>query len=196
LFVPPGDRKKGIEQLTLASKKARYANIETTYFLMQILYNYEKDFAQASALAQALHTRYPQNMLFHRHVGRCFVSLNDWPQARAVFTEVEERVINGARGYTKPLAREAEYYLGLCDMNERNYEAALKHFYRCDELSRELDKKEASGFMVMANLKMGMIYDLQTKRDLAVRQYEKVRAMKEFKDSHAQAEQWQRTPYR
>lgn len=196
LFIPPGDRKKGIEQLTLATERARYANIETSYFLMQIYYNYEKDFAQALTLARSLHMKYPKNMLFHRYVGRCYVSQSNWPRAREVFTEVLGRVAAGARGYTATLEREAEYYLGLCDMSEHNYDLALKHYYRCDEISRGLDKKEPSGFMVMANLKVGMIYDLQARRDLAVQQYEKVRSMKEFKDSHRQAEQWLNTPYR
>jgi hypothetical protein len=41
-----------------------------------------------------------------------------------------------------------------------------------------------------------MIYDLQSRRDLAINQYEKVRGMKEFKDSHMQAEQLLKVPYR
>jgi predicted negative regulator of RcsB-dependent stress response len=79
-------------------------------------------------------------------------------------------------------------------MSARDLEEALRHFYRCDELCRSLDTEEASGFMVMANLKAGMIYDVQGKRDLALAQYRKVLAMREYKDSHAQAEQYVRTP--
>jgi tetratricopeptide (TPR) repeat protein len=196
LFIPPGDRAKGIQQLTVASQKAKYANIETAYFLMQIYYSYEKDFGKALELAGNLHTRYPQNMLFHRYVGRCYVSMNDWPKARGTFEEIQRRVQRRERGYTPLLEREAEYYLGMADMNDHRTEDALRHFYRCDELSRTLDRKEPSGFMVMANLKVGMIYDLQAKRELALAQYQKVRGMKEFKDSRVQAEQFLKNPYR
>jgi tetratricopeptide (TPR) repeat protein len=196
LFIPPGDRAKGIKELTLASQKAKYANVETAYFLMQIYYNYEKDYAKALELARSLNGRYPHNMLFHRYVGRCHVSMNNWKLARETFSAILDRVRLGERGYTAQLEREAEYYLGMSDMADREYEHALGHFYRCDELSRRLDRKEPSGFMVMANLKVGMIYDLQSRRDLAINQYEKVRNMKEFKDSHVQAEQLLNMPYR
>jgi hypothetical protein len=74
-------------------------------------------------------------------------------------------------------------------------ESALRHFYRCDELSRQLDKDGPSGFMVLANLKAGNLYDVMVKRDLALVQYRKVLEMKEYKDSHTLAQQFMKTPY-
>jgi hypothetical protein len=49
--------------------------------------------------------------------------------------------------------------------------------------------------MVMANLKAGMIYDLLSRRDLAVSQYNKVVSMKEYKDSYTLAEQYLKKPF-
>lgn len=195
LFIPPGDKKKGIEQLQAAAEKGKFARVEAAYFLMQTYYNYEKNYLAALALAEELHKRYPSNMLFHKYVGRCNVSLGNWLKVAEVFTEVIRRVRNAQPGYGKSAEREAEYYLGMHEMQTRRHDVALNHFYRCDELSRDLDFKEASGFMVMANLKVGMIYDVQTKRDLAVMQYTKVLSMKEFKDSHKQAEKYKHAPY-
>ncbi|HEX9016887.1 MAG TPA: tetratricopeptide repeat protein, partial [Chloroflexota bacterium] len=194
LFVPPGDRQKGLRQIATAAEKGKYAAIEASYFLMQIYFYYEKDFGKALALCRDLFARFPHNMLFHRYLGRCQMSLSDWTGGRATFTEILRRVGDGWRGYTKNVEREAAYYLGLCGMNMREYDAALQYFYRCDELSRSLDAQEPSGFMVMANLKVGNIYDIQGKRALALEQYRKVLAMKEFKDSHKQAEQFINAP--
>jgi tetratricopeptide (TPR) repeat protein len=190
LFVPSGDKKKGLEQLTIASEKGKYSSVETTYFLMQIYFFYEKDYGKALALALRLHKQFDRNMLFHKFLGRCYASLNNWPETRREFGEIVDRTATGQRGYTTSAAREAEYYLALCDMNTREYESALSHFFRCDSLSRGLDAKGASGFMVMANLKAGNIYDIQGKRDLAVAQYNKVLSMKEYQDSHKQAVQY------
>jgi tetratricopeptide (TPR) repeat protein len=190
LFVPAGDKKKGLDQLTTASEKGKYSSVETTYFLMQIYFFYEKDYTKALALAQRLHVEFDRNMLFHRYLGRCYASLNNWPETRRVFGEIVDRVGKGQRGYTDNAAREAEYYLALCDMNTRDYAPSLSHFFRCDSLSRELDAKGASGFMVMANLKAGNIYDILGQRDLAVAQYNKVLSMKEYQDSHKQAVQY------
>jgi len=194
-FVPPGDKKKGLEQLTAAAEKGRYAAVETMYFLAQIYYSYEKDYHRALQLSLALHNRFPDNMVFHKYVGRCYVVMNNWEQADLVFREILERVDTGQRGYTPAIEREASYYLGMSAMNTRRFDEALRYFYRCDALSRRLDTRETSGFMVMVNLKIGMTYDLQGKRDLAVYQYEKVRSMKEYKDSRAQAERYLHTPY-
>lgn len=195
LFIPPGDRRKGLEQLTLASQKGLYASIEASYFLLQIYYYYEKDYARALELAVRLNTRYPNNMVFHRYLGRCHVSLNNWSLAEDVFADIAARARRRMPGYGPGVEREAEYYVGVAAMGRRQYDEALGHLYRCDELSRDLDRQEASGFMTMANLKIGMMYDCQAKRSLAVEQYRKVLAMKDYKDAHAQAEQFTKTPF-
>lgn len=195
LFIPQGDKKKGIEQLHVAAEKGKYASIEAHYFLMQLYYLYEREYAKSSVIANNLHQRFPNNMLFHKYVGRCAIALNNYPAAREVFSEIMTRIEQKRPGYNKATEREAEYYLGLCDMNAKSYDAALGHFYRCDELSRSLDNDGSSGFMVMANLNVGKIYDVQAKRNLAVAQYRKVLDMKEFKDSYTQAERFLDTPY-
>jgi|WetSurMetagenome_2_1015567.scaffolds.fasta_scaffold28588_3 tetratricopeptide (TPR) repeat protein len=195
LFIPSGDKKKGIEQLRMAALRARYASIETSYFLMQIYYSYERDYPKAIEIARSLCERFPNNMMFHKYLGRCHVVMGNWAAAEETFREIGDRVQRNFRGYTSAVEREAIYYLGLCAMNSRRFDSALQEWYRCDALSRQLDVREPSGFMVMANLKIGMIYDLQGRRELAVRQYEKVLAMKEYKDSVVQAERYLKTPY-
>jgi len=87
------------------------------------------------------------------------------------------------------------YYLALCEMNKQNYDQALRYFYRSDEVSREIDKNDQSGFMVLANLRIGMIYDLQKKRQYAQGQYQKVLNMKKFENSHELANKYLKTPH-
>ena len=47
----------------------------------------------------------------------------------------------------------------------------------------------------MANLKIGMIFDMQSKRDFAVKQYNKVMAMNNYLDAHDLAKQYLKIPY-
>ncbi|HZY09964.1 MAG TPA: hypothetical protein VFF29_02320 [Bacteroidota bacterium] len=195
VFFPKGDRQKGIAQLRLASEKASYANIEATYFLIQLLYNFEKKYTEALPLALKLHQKYPNNFIFHKYVGRCHVALGNWNEMKPIFQNILQRVQEKQFGYGDLIERETQYYLGLYDMNFKNYDSALQHLYRCDELSRTLDKDDPTGFMTMANMKIGMIYDLQIKRDLAILQYKKVMKMDDYQDTHAQAEQYLKTPY-
>jgi tetratricopeptide (TPR) repeat protein len=196
LFIPAGDRKKGLEQLTVASEQGKFASVEASYFLMQTYYFQEKEYAKALAIARRLNARFPNNMQFHRYVGRCHAAMFDWTQAQEVFAEIAARAGRGQRGYTPLIEREAEYYLGSARMALGDLEAALGHFYRCDELSRSLDRQEPSGFMAMANLKIGNIYDAQSRREMALGQYRKVLEMKDYRGSRGQAEHYMKNPYR
>ncbi|MEK7250013.1 MAG: hypothetical protein AAB209_06260, partial [Bacteroidota bacterium] len=128
LFVPPGDKAKGIQQINTASEKGKYANIESTYFLMQIYYQFEKDYPKALELATKLHTRFPNNMLFHKYLGRCYVVMANWAKVSEVFGEIVERCKRNQRGYGGNVEREGEYYLGMYDMTMGSSESALKHF--------------------------------------------------------------------
>ncbi|HTR80835.1 MAG TPA: tetratricopeptide repeat protein [Bacteroidota bacterium] len=198
LFFPSGDKKKGIEQLQEAAAHAKYAAVEAEYFLLQLNYTHEKKYDKALEIAKRLFARYPRNVVFHRYIGRCYVSLGKWDSAEVTFKEVLSRCdgLDGPMaGYTDSAKREALYYLGVYAMNTTKYIEALKDLYQCDEVSRKLDKEGESGFMVMANLRIGFVYDLQMKRDLAIAQYNKVLGMKKFENSYDLAEQYIKSPY-
>lgn len=195
LFFPSGDKVLGIQQLRQASEKARYANIEATYFLIQILSNYEKQYSQALPLALNLYQRYPSNPVFHRYAGRLYSTLGKWDDMQKIYAEVIERSLASQIGYNESALREAYFYLGLYGMNFSKLDSALQYFYKCDELSRALDVGEQSGFMVISNLRIGMIYDIQNKREFAVKQYNKVLNMNDHKGSREMAKRYLKKPY-
>jgi hypothetical protein len=196
LFFPKGNKLRGIDELKVASEKAHYANTEASYFLLQVYLNYENNPYPALDVALKLYNKYPDNSVFHRYLGRTYVKLGKWVDVERTYYEIMNRVYNKKRGYTSLVEREAEYYLGLNNYYNNKYDEALKHFYKCDELSRDLDKQKISGFMVMTNLKVGMIYDLQNKRNYAIDQYNKVLNMDKYENSRDQAEQYLKEPFR
>jgi tetratricopeptide (TPR) repeat protein len=195
IFFPSGDKQKGIKQLRQAAEKGQYANVEATYFLLQLYQNYEKQYDLGLPLAQKLFGEFPGNVIFHKYIGRCYTATNHIAEMGSTFTEILRRVNEHQSGYNTAVEREAEYYLGQYNMTISNFAEALRHLYRCDEISRKLDKEEQSGFMVMANLKIGMIYDMQSKREFALKQYNKVITMNEYLDAHDQAKKYLKTPY-
>jgi tetratricopeptide (TPR) repeat protein len=195
VFFPSGNRKRGIAQLIQAGLHARYADREANMFLLQLYYQYEKEYEKAIEMGRMLLARYPKNVLVHRYLGRSFVSLQRWPETAEVFTEILKRCANGNVGYSDNCKREAAYYLGVSQMNLGSYAEALRNFYLCDELCRRLDTKRESGFMPLANLKIGMIYDLQMKRHEAIEQYNKVLAMNKYENTRDLAERYIAAPY-
>ncbi len=196
VFLPSGDRKKGIEQLKSAAQHAKYARTEASYFLMQNFFLYEKDYQAALLLARQLNKDFPSNPDFQRYLGRCYVSVSNWEEAFRVFSNVLDRVTQRAVGYDDRDGREAYYYIGKYLFTKSNDADALINFQKCDELSSKIDKEGASGFASMANLHIGMIYDLQSKRSEARSQYRKVLGMKAFENTHTDARKYLQQPYR
>jgi tetratricopeptide (TPR) repeat protein len=196
IFFPSGDRKKGLEQLELAARYSKYAKTEATYFLMQNYFTFEKDYIRALDLARDLHQKYPRNPLFHRYLGRCLVSVGLLGDANKEFLEIERRFQEKQTGYDIYDAREAYYYIGKFEFLAGRLNTALTNLMKCDSLSRKTDKEGPSGFMSLANLMIGMIYDLQNKRDHALQQYRKVLAMKDYESSHQDARRYTEKPYK
>ncbi len=195
MFLPDGDRKRGISELKHAAEKARFANWEAMFFLLQINYGMENRPSTALKYARRLHDQFPDNPVFHRYLGRTYIKLGNWNRAAQVFAEIPVAVDKGKRGYTLRMKREASYYLGYAAMLKKDFGTAMKHLVECDRLSRKLDD-EPSGFMVMANLRMGMVHDLMNQRTYAKKQYEKVLRMPDYRGSHELASEHRKSPYR
>lgn len=195
LFLHKGDKKLGILQLQASSKYARYASVEAKFVLMQIYYDFEKDFYSALEIARELVAKYPNNPVFQRYLGRCLVSLYVLDEWLEHWQRILKWYSEKKPGYDLLTAREALYYVGSALMEKGKYDEALNYFYKCDELSRKLDKDGPSPFMIYLNLKIGKIFDLQGKRKYAIMQYQKVLSWKNFRDSHEQANKYLQTPY-
>ncbi|MCI0706884.1 MAG: hypothetical protein L0Y80_05285 [Ignavibacteriae bacterium] len=194
-FFPGGDRTKWLEQIQIASENAKYAHVESSYFLMQNYFFYEKQFSKALGLAKKLSDMFPRNPVFHRYLGRCYVRMGDWSEVYRVYSDIDKRCREHQTGYSPSDQREAAYYLGRFLFIGKTLDESLQQFTRCDELSNAVDDEDGSGFRTMANLHMGMIYDLQKKRSLAIMQYQKVLKMKEYEQSHIDARKYLKAPY-
>ncbi len=194
LFLPRGDKELGILQLRAAADRARYASVESMVQLVSVYYTYEKNASAAMPYAKQLHERYPNNPLFARYLGRCYVSLGPLDTMEQTWRKVLLGYMDKRAGFDEFAAREALYYIGTAAMIRGDLELALKYYYKCDEACRALDDGP-SGFMVKLNLKIGQIYDLQGKRKLALSQYQKVLGWKDYDGTQQQAELYTQQPY-
>ncbi|MCS6989704.1 MAG: tetratricopeptide repeat protein [Chloroherpetonaceae bacterium] len=195
LMFPKGDKKRGIARLDSCMRFGHYAKVEAIYFLTQIYYVYEKDFAKATEFAKMLHERYPDNPFFYSYLGRCYAASGYWKEAEEIFTDIWKKHQRGAKHYNDRHLREAHYYIGMALMNRRDLKDAFAHFTNAVNLSIKVDAKEPSAFRVLSELRLGMIYDAQGERAKAIAHYKKVLDMKEHQDSHAKAKMYLKHPY-
>jgi tetratricopeptide (TPR) repeat protein len=194
MFLPEGDRNRGIKELKLAAEKGRFANWEAMYFLLQLYYGMENRPSTALTYARKLVAQFPSNPVFHRYLGRTYIKLGNWERAGKVFAEIRKSVRAGKRGYSARMDREGAYYLGYDAMLKKDFGTAMKYLVECDRLSRKIDD-EPSGFMIMANLRMGMVHDLMNQRNYAKKQYDKVLRMPDYRGSHEAATKYRKSGY-
>ncbi len=187
-FAPPGDKELGLLQLKAAAKYARYSAVEAKIVLLQVYYDFNKDYKSALPIAEELHKRYPNNPMLHRYYGRALVTQWHLDEFEKLWREVLIRYIDKQPGYDVKTAREALYYIGYALKSKRKFPIALKYLKKCNEASIKLDKKP-SGFMILANLKIADIYYLQHKYKSARKYAKRVLNWDDYKGSHKAAKE-------
>ncbi len=169
LFITAADQEKGIQELELAAQKSFFMPDLARANLISIYGAYEKKFAQALPLAQALKKKYPQNYNFTFALANILSELGNFPEAWAQAKEIEGNL----RALLPPFRPELwpRYYqlLGKIYFDQGDYAQAHQFF--------NLALKDHSFYnarvRAWALLRLGMIYDLQKQRSLAEEYYRK-----------------------
>jgi tetratricopeptide (TPR) repeat protein len=197
IFFPEGNREKGIEQLTNTALKGKYAKYEARYFLMTLYYTYENNPYKADEFANMLVLDFPNNPIFEKWKGRISIKKGDYYSGSQIFSSVMSKAEKNLSGYnTSKTKREASYYIGLQYRNLNQLDSAKYFFEMCGKLSKEIDKKEESGFWVNAFLYLGMIHDKLNEREKAVEYYKKLLDMREFNNSQELAKKYLTEPFK
>src|ERR1035437_8195505 len=197
IFFPKGDKQKGIIQLTNTAMNGKYAKYEARYFLMTLYFTYENDAYKAGEFAKLLNTDFPDNPIFERWIGRIAARKGDFPASAVVFQDVLKQAGKNYFGYNnKQAIREAYYYIGAEAKNEKKLDSAKIYFEKCADISRQIDPKEESGFLINSMLYLGMLSDVQGNRDKAKDYYTKLLDMKEYGNSHTLAKQYLDKPHK
>ncbi|MBK8945204.1 MAG: hypothetical protein IPM32_08025 [Ignavibacteriae bacterium] len=191
MFIPKGDKKKGIEQLKTASQKAKYAAIESKFFLLTSFYQFEEDFDKAQTYAEELTKMFPNNPIFEKYLGRIFIKKNDYTKGSRIFQSIIDKHDKKITGYNKKAVREASYYVGVEQMRRNQIDLAKKNFKICEEISRNLDKNEdeESGFLISALVYLAKIYEQERNKIESIKIYEELLKLKDYNNSHDKAKE-------
>ncbi|MGD1007358.1 MAG: tetratricopeptide repeat protein [Ignavibacteriaceae bacterium] len=196
IFFPPGDKKKGIEELTNVALHGKYAKYESRYFLMTLNFSYDDNPFKAEEWAKMLTNDFPNNPIFERWRGRIAAKSGDYFDANEIFKDVLYKADKSFYGYNNYNAkREAAYYIGYQFRLSNKLDSAKILFEMCVKYSQQIDKSETSGFQINSYLYLGMIADELGSRNEAVAYYKKLLDLKEYGNSHSLAEGYLKTPY-
>ncbi len=197
IFFPPGNKQKGIDELTNVALNGKYAKYEARYFLMTLYFYFENNPFKADYFANMLTKDFPDNPLFERWSGRIAAKRGDYYNASKIFSDVLEKADKNYTGYNYPsVRRESTYYIAYQYKNLNQLDSAIVYFKGCANLSKQIDVKETSGFLSNSYLYLGMIYDLQSKREKAIEYYKRTLHLKDYNNSRALAENYLKSPYK
>jgi tetratricopeptide (TPR) repeat protein len=191
IFFPSGNKELGLKQLKDAARTGKYSNHEARYILITFFYYFENDNQSAEIYAKQLFASFPDNPVFERWRGRIAVRKNELTLADSVFKDVLNKAAKNYDGYnTSMVRREANYYVGKYLKNQGKFDDALPFFRKSIEDSKKIDEERESGFQINATLYTGTIMETKGIYREAKKYYEAVLDMREFKDSHDQAENY------
>lgn len=125
-FLPDGDKESGIEMLKSASENGVFARPESTYFLGNILLNYERDYEKALDYFWALIDQYPNNSYYKRLYIRTLSQLNRYPE---VISFSEKLELEGIISEDSVLKEEIFYQKGIALYRSGEIERAYEAFF-------------------------------------------------------------------
>ena len=192
-MIPDGDRERGLRLLKQTAEQGRYVKTEALYYLTQVHYLYEDDYAEARHYVRRLRQRHPDNPYFHNFEGRIHARWGRWDRADDVFSEVAARAEAGRAGYNAHMEEIARYYLARGRLYHDQYEEALAHLDRLGTLTAR--DEEENRFRILGALYEGMVYDAMGRRRKAKQRYRAVLSMDDPVGVHDRAERYLSEPY-
>jgi len=88
-FLPDGDRVEGLKKINRAAEEGIFSRPEATYFMGNILLNYERDYSAAHGHFQRLIDQYPDNSYYRRLMVR---TLSNQGRNQEVLTQVNNAI--------------------------------------------------------------------------------------------------------
>ncbi len=191
-FFPKGNKELGLAQLRDCAENGKYSKIEANVHLTFIHLSYEKNYTEAERYASKLVGLYPQNPMFERFLGRCYVGLFRYPEGTELYKKILVKADSNVTGYNNDyVRREAAYYIAVCLSRMNSLDEALKYYEKSIELCKKLDKPEdESPYYVFSVLGSGIIHDQKGNHSEAVRYYDMVLNMKDIDGSRSSAQKY------
>jgi Flp pilus assembly protein TadD len=184
LFLPGGDKEKGLSLLKIAGQKSTYFGDESRILLARFYADHEDLPAEAIRIVQSFHERFPENAWFHFWKASLLSDdLNNYSEAEKVYNEILEKCKLGAPTYTEELRNQTILKLARVHSKQFDPELAIQEI----RLLLAEKPKTPSWIVIRAHLELGNLYDQIGMRSQAILSYKQVLSSRDFRDYHEQA---------
>lgn len=197
IIFPKGDKLKGLAQIKETAIDSKYAKTEAKYVLAYLNLVYEKNYEEAEIYSKMLNEEFPENPVFEKYLCSSYTGLGKWYDSYSGWIRIIEKSDSSQPGYTGiKLKRESNYYAALSLLRLGRILEAEQYLLKAENYTKTIDKENEDAYTSFIYLLSGMLNDMKGNRATAVLYYNKVLSMKNFQNSHTEAEKYKSNPYR
>ncbi|MGH9856333.1 MAG: tetratricopeptide repeat protein, partial [Acidobacteriota bacterium] len=184
LFLPGGNREKGLKYLATASKKSVYFGAEAELVLAQFYADFEDRPQDAVPIVERFRAKYPQNAWYHYWLGTLLLDeLHDYDRAETIYAEILDRCRRKLPSYTTELKNQARLKMARVKSRQLYPEKAIEDIR--DLISEK--PNEPAWILARAYLELGNIYDQIGMRKEAMVSYSQVLSLRDYRNFHEEA---------
>lgn len=167
MFITPGDRAKGLQELELAAQKGDLLREMARAELVAAYANFEKQPAKALPIVRELKGKFPRNFNFSFALANILSDLHHYEEAFAVAREIEKNIESGKDPYVPHLKPRYDLLMGRIFFSQLEYAKAVEYF----QSSLSDTSPYNARVRAWAFVRLGMIHDTRKERDKAKEYY-------------------------
>jgi tetratricopeptide (TPR) repeat protein len=186
-----GDRARGIRTIEDVAVHGARNRIDARFFLAA-LYRREHQPAKALAVVEDLIRALPRNYLLRFEAAGMYSALGNGNQAISCINEIARLKANGAPGYGRVPWESIYYHLGTIQFWYDKLDVALANMQKVTANTNAVDLNTG----VLAWMRVGQIYDLTQRHDLAIVAYKKAMAFAPEAEAARESRRYISVPYR
>ncbi len=175
-MFPEGSKQRGLAMLANAAQNSTFLRVESTYFLGNILLNYEKRDDQALPYYDQLHTTYPDNAFFTRLYARIHFNQTENSEALGIMEGLLQTLKPNA---PVPLAEELHLLKGRLLFQQGRYNEARRSIEITRGLAKKADGGNSRSQQVVATYYLAEIEQFSGNKDAARDLYREVSRAKQ-----------------
>jgi tetratricopeptide (TPR) repeat protein len=187
-----GDKEKGIRTLQEVAEKGRANSVDAKVFLCAIFRREEKWRAAEPLLADLIQ-RFPRNYLLRFEQAQMYSSTGQKDKAIDTIQKLAELKKSGAPGFTDLAAERIYYQIGNIQFWYKDYDQAVDNLKKATASNGQgLDLNTGT----LAWMRLGQVYDLTNRRNLAMEAYKKAIAFAPQAEAAKESRRYLSSPYR